>query len=46
MTLDPNENYVVIGTKKGWIMAYDIESIVNGRPKCLLEVESHREQIL
>lgn len=38
MELDANENYLVVGTKKGWISAYDLESIVNGKPRCLVEI--------
>ena len=45
MTLDPNENYLVIGTKKGWISAFDMDTIVKGKPKMLCEKESHQEQI-
>lgn len=45
MSLDPNENTLVIGTRKGWILTYNLESIINGKPDCLTEFESHKEAV-
>ena len=45
MAIDPAEEFLVVGTKKGWIVVYDVAEIINGKINSLSEIEGSKTEI-
>ena len=45
MTLDENEEFLLVGTKKGWIVAYALADIISGKSISLFQIEGQKIEI-